>query len=586
MIRPFVAALAGFGRRRLALVAALTLAAAASEGTGLLLLVPLLAVAGVVPGTAAGPPSWLPVPAGGGLVGVLACFLAVCAGRAVLVRARDVRAAALQADFTDDLRVRLYRAVAGAGWRHLAVLRRSDLMHTLTSDVLRVGAGTRSAFDLAVSAAVTAAYVAVAAALSPPATAAAGGVAVVVLLVARPLVRRARRLGEQLTVRNRRLYATATGFLDGIKAAKAANGEAAYVDAFAGVVREERAAMLAYQRAVAGTAATYAVGSAALLAGLVSLAVGWAAVEPARLLVLVLVFARLLPLVGGLVQRAQQLAHTLPAFVAVQATLRGCVAAMEPAVGASVAVARLADRVRLRGVTVRLAADRPAALRDVDLTIEAGATTAVVGPSGAGKSTLADVLCGLLPPTAGRLEVDGVAVEGARARAWREQVAYVPQDTVLAPGTIADHLRRHAPDADDRQLWRALRDAAAEDFVRALPDGLATEVGDRGGLLSGGERQRLAIAGALLRRPSLLVLDESTSALDTEHERDVRAALAALRGRLTVVVIAHRLSAVRDADRIAVLDAGRLVETGTWAELTGRSDGRLRDLALAAGVAV
>lgn len=207
------------------------------------------------------------------------------------------------------------------------------------------------------------------------------------------------------------------------------------------------------------------------------------------------------------------------------------------------------------------------ALKGVDLTIPAGARVALVGPSGAGKTTLFSVLLGFLPPSGGEVKWDGVPLSSLKASSVRAQLAWVPQEPVLFSGTVRHNLRLGQPDATDDALWEALRLAHAEDFVRALPGGLDEPVGERGSRLSGGQRQRLALARAFLRRPSLLLLDEPTSALDATSEAAVGAGLQALMKGRTVLVIAHRLSTVRDADLIAVVEGGQVVEAGTHEQL-------------------
>jgi ATP-binding cassette subfamily C protein len=173
-----------------------------------------------------------------------------------------------------------------------------------------------------------------------------------------------------------------------------------------------------------------------------------------------------------------------------------------------------------------------------------------------------------------------------RLLGWRRSVALVPQDPFLFHDTITANLHWSRPDASEEELWDALGLASAAEFVRDLPLGLETVVGDRGMRLSGGERQRLAVARALLRAPDLLILDEATSSLDTENERAIRTALAALKGRTTTLLIAHRLSTVTEADRIVVLEAGRVVETGSWTELRRMQAGRLHSLIEAGGADV
>jgi ATP-binding cassette subfamily B protein len=206
-------------------------------------------------------------------------------------------------------------------------------------------------------------------------------------------------------------------------------------------------------------------------------------------------------------------------------------------------------------------------LRGVSFTVEPGQMVALVGPSGAGKSTTSMLLSRVYDVTGGAVLVGGVDVRDATLNSLRDTIGVVTQDSHLFHETIAENLRYARPDATDEQMWVALRGAQVEELVRALPDGLDTVVGERGYRFSGGEKQRLAIARLLLKQPSVVVLDEATAHLDSESEAAVQRALSvALTGR-TALVIAHRLSTVRDADQILVLDDGRIVERGRHTEL-------------------
>ena len=229
----------------------------------------------------------------------------------------------------------------------------------------------------------------------------------------------------------------------------------------------------------------------------------------------------------------------------------------------------LTQALTLEGVRATYPDGREA-LRGVDLTVPAGARVALVGASGAGKTTLFSVLLGFMPPSGGTVGWDGTPMSQLKPSSVRAQLAWVPQEPVLFSGSVRHNLLLGRPEATDAEVWEALRLAHAEDFVGALPGGLDEPVGERGARLSGGQRQRLALARAFLRRPSVLLLDEPTSALDAQSEAAVGAGLAALMKGRTVLVIAHRLSTVRDADLIVVLDAGRVVEAGTHAELSAR----------------
>jgi ATP-binding cassette subfamily B protein len=206
-------------------------------------------------------------------------------------------------------------------------------------------------------------------------------------------------------------------------------------------------------------------------------------------------------------------------------------------------------------------------LRGVDFTVEPGQMVALVGPSGAGKSTMSMLVSRVYDATEGAVLVGGVDVRDATLDSLRDTIGVVTQDSHLFHETIAENLRYAAPGATDEQMWAALRGAQVEELVRSLPDGLDTVVGERGYRFSGGEKQRIAIARLLLKQPSIVILDEATAHLDSESEAAVQRALSvALSGR-TALVIAHRLSTVRDADLILVLDDGRIVERGRHAEL-------------------
>ncbi|MET0335700.1 MAG: ATP-binding cassette domain-containing protein, partial [Rhizobacter sp.] len=208
-----------------------------------------------------------------------------------------------------------------------------------------------------------------------------------------------------------------------------------------------------------------------------------------------------------------------------------------------------------------------ASLSHIDLDVQPGETVALVVPSGAAKSTVFQLLLRYYDAASGDIRLDGVPVRDLDLHALRQRIGIVPQDSVIFSANAMENIRYGKPDASDDEVMAAARAAFADDFIRQLPEGYATFLGERGVRLSGGQRQRISIARAMLKNPPLLLLDEATSALDAESERMVQAALeSAMQGR-TTLVIAHRLATVQRADRIVVLEHGRIVETGTHSSL-------------------
>jgi ABC-type multidrug transport system fused ATPase/permease subunit len=240
--------------------------------------------------------------------------------------------------------------------------------------------------------------------------------------------------------------------------------------------------------------------------------------------------------------------------------------------------------VELQGVTARYPDSAEPAIQAVNLTLEAGMSAAIVGPTGAGKSTLADVVLGILPVESGIVRL-GSLEPSECISTWPGSIAYVPQVVSLVSGTVRQNVAIGLSDEeiDDDAVWSALRAAHLDDFLRSEREGLDTEVGERGVRLSGGQRQRLGLARALYSKPRLLVLDEATSALDAETEGAISNTLSRLHGDVTTIVIAHRLTTIKDADTVVYIDGGRVLAQGafeTVRQLVPRFDESARILGL------
>ena len=240
------------------------------------------------------------------------------------------------------------------------------------------------------------------------------------------------------------------------------------------------------------------------------------------------------------------------------------------AAGVAPAPLSFKSTIRFEDLSFDYPGGRGAALHDVTLEIPRGAWVAFVGSSGAGKTTLANVLLGLLQPTSGRLLVDEVDIR-ANPRAWQDHLGYIPQDIYLIDDTIRRNVAFGIPDdeIDNDEIWRALESAQLASFVRGLDAKLDATVGERGIRISAGQRQRIGIARALYHDPDVLLLDEATSALDNETERLFAQAIESLAHKKTIIIIAHRLTTVRDCDVIYLMDRGRVIASGSFDEAAG-----------------
>lgn len=579
-LRRFLSLLFQVAPRAVAWSVALMVVAAATEGVGILMLVPLLGLAGVTTGgpALAGPASMLTGLLPQSLGPLLVLYVVVVSARAAVERAESLAAVRVDSEVTRSLRERLYRALVRARWETIVPMRGARLGHVLTAELERLSLATNQLLRGLLDLCIALTYALAAFLVSPTIALVASAGALLLLAVAWGQQRAARNDGELLSSLGGELFAGATEEVATLKVAKSAGIGERMAQRYADRASRYASTVVAAHGRYYRVGAVVTAASAAALAVVVYAAVVRLHLAPASLLVLLFVCARLIPRLTS-VQGAMLLtSRTVPAAEVVLALLEELEEASEPVAEGARREITLARAVELRGVSYTYPGAAQPSVLDVHLRIPAGEVTALIGPSGAGKSTIADLVLLLLTPSGGEIVVDGIALRDADRDAWRAMVGYVPQDTHLFHDTIRENVRWVLPDATDRAVLDALDLAGAGALLARLPAGLDTIIGDRGALLSGGERQRLALARALLRQPSLLVLDEATSALDPESERAIRDTIASLAPAVTVLVITHRLTSAREADRILVLDAGGVVDAGTWAELMERDDSRFAAL--------
>ena len=556
-----------------------------TEGLGVALLFPILQVAGfnlanqghvghytgevraLLVQSRLSPSLWLAT--------LLLIFMLLMALRSLFSRVQSVLTFRTVLTYELALSRRLYQAIINADWLFLVRRRSSDFTHALTAELTRVATCTYLLIGTMSNAILAVVYIAIALKLSAGMTSLVLATGAVLLLVSRRWMRAVHASGTAVSESVSEVYASATEHLQNLKAMKFYDAQSSDLAMFSSLQSSALQQSLESTRSQAAAAFWFEAGSLMLLGGIVFASLEILNVAPASILLLLAVFTRLIPRLAAGQSQLQAFLSELPAFENLMTIYRECVANAE--VPGAAGPPPLAHEIRLERVGFRYEALRPMVLEDLSLTIAAGKVTAIVGSSGAGKSTVADLVNGLLSPLTGRVLVDDAELTPQSARAWRRHVGYVAQDTVLFHDTVRANLRWAKPDASEQEMRESLSLAAAE-FVFELPQGLDTTVGDRGMLLSHGQRQRIALARALLRKPGLLILDEATSSLDLDNEKRILDAIEQLQGRTTVLLIAHRVSAIQRAQMIYVIDNGGVAELGDWQSLSSRPSQRVGSL--------
>jgi ATP-binding cassette subfamily C protein len=560
-------------RWRLAALFGFLLVSSLIEGLGLLILFPLLSQFGIGDsGGVGGIQHW--IERGLEFLGIPNRFgplLIVAIGITYLQVALQAGRGWFEADcqtrYTEYWQRRLFDAFIEAEWMFFTREKTASRVNVIMSEAGRIAAAFYQLLQAIAAASLMVVYAGLSLLASWQMVTLLAVFGVLIYFALRPMNSRGRALGEQVSVVSESLQHRTSEFLQNAKLIKATGTESVAQNLFAEATGRTRDV---YRKAGFHSKIIFGIYMAA---GYTLLGIGmWVSVEklaisPAIVLVSIYVFLRLYVQLSNLQQTRQGVLLSIPAFPAARTQLAAAHAVAEKLdVGRQLPAGPAT--VRLDDIAVHYG--DLAALEHVSFEVPSGACIGITGPSGAGKSTLVDVVAGLAKPGVGTVTVDGIPLDQVALRDWRRSIGYVGQETLLLNGTVAENIAWGA-DYDRNAVEAAATAAAAHEFVSRLPDGYDTQIGDRGVRLSGGQRQRLGLARALIGNKRLLILDEATSALDSESENVIMRALSTMRGNVTILIVAHRLSTLSDADRILVFERARLVEDGSWQELSLRN---------------
>jgi ATP-binding cassette subfamily C protein len=450
------------------------------------------------------------------------------------------------------LRLDLIEALLASKWQYYLRQPVGSLANSVATEAYRAANGFEHSVNVLALAIQVLVYAIVALFISWEATLASLIIGLFLLIVLNRLVSATRRAGSKQTQLLRNLLTYLSDVLSSVKSLKAmARDNVADAILHEQTQHLEKATRREVMNRAALTALQEPILAALTASGLYLALVVWQLSLP-EVMLMVFLLTRILGLLNKTQRRHQQLAAQESAYWALRKAAEDARAAAESATGTL-------QPTLQKGITlqhVKFDYGQKTIFKDLNIEIPINSFTAVMGPSGAGKSTLLDLLCGLAEPQSGEVQIDGISLHAINLRQWRHMIGYVSQDTILLHDTVMNNILVGEPALTASDAERALRQAGAWDFVSALPEGLQTVVGERGGLLSGGQRQRVAIARALAHSPSFLILDEPTSALDPESEKTICETLQELAKDLTVIAVSHQPAVINAADRVFILSNG------------------------------
>ena len=454
--------------------------------------------------------------------------------------------------YKQQLRNELFSSVINAEWGYIKSKKNTHIFNNLITEINNIGYAAQLLVYSFGTVVIFFFYLTTSLYVSFKMTVVASLCFLPLLIIQKTLNRRAYATGEAIYQRHENLFNAVLEFINSFKIAKTYNLQDRYESEFKEITQQTVKDEYSFSKISAGTEILYEVGSAIIISIVLVWAITIIKIPVVDLLLMVYIASKLLPNLSSLTRNFQYILNTLPSFEGVSNLITEAKQHKEQNLNKSSSFAFPKESIKFCDIRFHYENDTPI-FENFNCKIKINKTTSIIGRSGRGKSTLMELLLGLLNAQAGKILIDDVDLARFDLVAWRNSIAYIPQECFLFNATIRQNLLWSRPDASENELREVLK-AVAGEFVFDLPDGLETVVGDLGIRLSGGERQRIVLARALLRNPKILILDEATNALDTDSEAVIKRAIEQLKGKVTVIIISHDQHLIDQADDVIKLD--------------------------------
>lgn len=561
------------------------LLSAAMNGVGIFMLIPLLTVVGV------GNETHLVIPFFNGLIEriqfyekskVILCILFIYIFliiiQSIINRKMSILNSQQMYGYGKYLRNLLFEKILKSEWKCFTEKKNSEIISAFTTEINRNSSSVIFLMKIISQIIIGVVQLSIAVIISPWLTFLVTICGIIIFLLMNNSLLQTKKMGYKLTETNKELLGKINEQITGFKEIKSygiENEEKLRAEKLSTDFEEN---MIEFTKLQSKIEIFYKVSAAFIISFFLYITIIYLKLNSAEMIVVVYVFSRLWPIFISFQNSIQAIFMTLPSHILLENMIFYFENNKEHKIENN-KVLNLNEKIVLKNIEFKYEEDNGMfKIENLNIEIKAKEITALVGKSGSGKSTIIDIIMGLLKPQNGQILLDDMIIGIDNIDVFRKNIGYIPQNLFMINGTIRDNLLRFNPNVTEYEIIEALEISGAYQFIKNMPNGLESIVGDMGVKLSGGEKQRIIFARALLRKPKILILDEATSALDNENEYKIQSVIEKLKGKITIIIIAHRLSTIKNADKIIVVDNGKIVEEGDYSILSTKENGYFKNI--------